>query len=339
MTSVLASGPLYTSGTFWGVVGVVLALATGAVSVVIWRFGPPRRLLSYSMPVCTSLLSTHSRGFGLASSGLEVNYQGQALSDPYVFTLSVDSRSRKDISSADFDQKRPLEFDVGVPIRAIVGDRGSVESPDDVVSISGSTVKIKPMLIHRGQVLQLNLLADGPPHLSCRSHLIDVKVIEQSSEEAQRRRIRIQSISLVVVLIALLAIVTPYVIEFFQHPGVTISAPADGSVVHSDLFRVLGTARNIPSNDDLWLVDRPADVGLWYPLARLALQNGGQWQVDVTKLLKGSHELVVIMVPISDEAALVNYIIAINSSRHPPAGLSSLPAGLHLEATTQIRAE
>ena len=60
---VLASGAFYTSGTFWGGAGAAVALVAIVVSVILWRFGGPRRRLTYSMPVATPLLSSHSPRF------------------------------------------------------------------------------------------------------------------------------------------------------------------------------------------------------------------------------------------------------------------------------------
>src|SRR5690242_3803696 len=108
MTSMLASDPWYTSGLFWGAVGAIIGLAGLVLGWVLWRFGPPQRRLVYTMPMSTSLLTAHTHNFGLESSDLKITYQGQELADPYVISVRMDSRSRKDISGADFDQKRPI---------------------------------------------------------------------------------------------------------------------------------------------------------------------------------------------------------------------------------------
>lgn len=340
MSFMLASGHFYTSGLFWGVVGALIGLAALLVTVIIWRFGAPWRVLIYGMPVSTSLLTRSSGGFGLASSGLKMRYKRRALSDPHVVTLSVNSQSRRDIGSADFDQNRPLVFDVGAPIRAVVGD-GPIGPAADVVSISGSTVQLKPMLIHQGLVLQIDLLIDGPPRLSCQDHLIDVKVRERTPEDAQRRRIRIQSITLVVALIALLIALTPYVIVTIHNlnsPAVTISEPTNGSVAPSNVLNVAGTAHNIPSNDDLWLVVRSVPTGLWYPSARL-LVRGGEWKTQITGIRApdGPQQLFVIMLPVLHEGPFLRYLIASARPGRPPQALSALPAGSQSQAVVQIR--
>jgi hypothetical protein len=177
----LANGPWYASGLFWGVAGAAIGLAALAAALIIWRVGAPPRLLIYSLPISTSLLTTHSQDFGLGKVGLEVTYLGQVLSNPYVVVLSVDSRSRKDIGSADFDQGLPLVFRLGVPIRGVLDSQVNIDS--NAFEVDDDTVRLKPVLIRRGPVLQLTILTDGPPHLTCQNNLIDVKVREQSPEE------------------------------------------------------------------------------------------------------------------------------------------------------------
>jgi hypothetical protein len=176
----LASGPWYASGNFWTAAGVFVGLASAAAIILVTlRVGAPKRLLAYFMPVATSLLTKQSRSLGLTSSGLEVTFRGDALRDPYLVILVVDSRSRRDIRSSDFDQGKSLVFDIGAPIKAVVGGAGPIESPTDVVSVHGSTVNLAPFLIRPGKVMRLSLLTEGSPKLSCRSPLIDVRVREQ----------------------------------------------------------------------------------------------------------------------------------------------------------------
>ena len=119
----LASGPFYTSLFFWTVASPIICLIIGLLTVFVtlgtWRFGPPRPLLIYNMPVATSLLTMDAPSFGHASSDLKIVYCGHVLTNPYVVRLRVDSQRRKDISSLDFDQEQPVVFDLGAPIHAI----------------------------------------------------------------------------------------------------------------------------------------------------------------------------------------------------------------------------
>ncbi len=213
MHSVLASGsPWYSSGTFWAIVGVIAALTGTAAILITWRIAPPRRLIVYNMPVATSLLTSHASRLHIRGADLQVTYRGEPLRNPYFVTLNVESRSRRDIRSSDFDQNRPLTFDVDAPIKAVVGGTGPIEWLADVVTIEGSKINLTPSLIRRGEVLRLSFLIEGSPHLSCKNPLVDVIVREQEPDPIRRRsNLILLSISFLaaVTVIALTVIGTP----------------------------------------------------------------------------------------------------------------------------------
>ena len=54
----IAAGSWYTSATTLSVALIVLAALTLAVTVYLWRVGPPRKRIIYAMP-STSLLALH----------------------------------------------------------------------------------------------------------------------------------------------------------------------------------------------------------------------------------------------------------------------------------------
>lgn len=172
MVSVLAMGHWYTSGT---TISIAAALVIGVVgAAVTWRAGfPPKKLIAYRLSEPTSLVSSES--LGSARADLSVTYSGAELSNPYVVTLYAESRSRRDIRSMDFDQGKPLVFDLGVKILAVVGTDLS-ESFAGAFSIDGNRVELPPCLIRRGQLLRISLLTDGEPRLTCLNPLADVEV-------------------------------------------------------------------------------------------------------------------------------------------------------------------
>ena len=169
-----AAGSWYTSVPFLTGASIVAVVVMGALGAfVAWRVGAPRKMLVYSMSDSTRLVS--SEPLGLSRADIQVAYRGAGLTDPYVATLRLDSRSRRDIRSTDFDDGRPLIFDLGVKITAIVG-LGPTGPAAEALSIAGSSVQLSPFLIRRGRVLRLSLLTEGEPHLTCQSPLADVKV-------------------------------------------------------------------------------------------------------------------------------------------------------------------
>jgi hypothetical protein len=184
----LADGPWYTSAvTTLTVALVVLAVLTLAVTVYLWRVGPPRKRIVYSMPVATSLLSSRVH---LPSGMITISYKDEdgyvSVPDPYLVNLHVESKSRRDISAKEFNADKPLVFDLGTRIFATVGESSSTRTvtlPDATLTIGESTVELSPCLIHNGTVLSLDLLLSGPPELTHSSPLIDVDVLQGGDNE------------------------------------------------------------------------------------------------------------------------------------------------------------
>jgi hypothetical protein len=192
MVSVLAMGHWYTSGT---TISVAAALVIGIVGVAVtWRAGfPPKKLLTYRLSEPTSLVSSES--LGPARADLSVTYSGSELSNPYVVTLYAESRSRRDIRSADFDRDRSLVFDLGAKILAVVGSE-ELGPPRYKFTIVDNRVELPPCLIRRGQLLRISLLTDGEPGLTCDSPLVDVKV-QPSTESYDRFNISMSEAAII----------------------------------------------------------------------------------------------------------------------------------------------
>ncbi len=184
----LASGPWYTSGVLLAWVSIVAGIVVGAAGALIaWLVGYPRRMLVYSMPVATALLTRQAVSW--KDSALKVTLGDRTLENPYVVALRVESRSREDIRSSDFDQGKPLVFDLGAEIVTALAIWA--DSDDTAPTIEGSKIKIEPALIKKGQVLHFNLLTDGPSRLSFFSPLVNVKVVEQDARYRRLNRRRI----------------------------------------------------------------------------------------------------------------------------------------------------
>ena len=165
-------------------------------AVHTWHIPTFHRLLVYGITLDTPLLSGESRG--IDPSELSLAYRDQTLRDPHVVSLVLENRSRSAIPSLDFDQGRPLLFDVGVPILALLSVEGSQTDLLQRFRINGSHIEVGPSLILRRQMIRLNILTDGQPSLTCQSPLINVEVREQKSGE--RRPLLRQNLALIVLL-------------------------------------------------------------------------------------------------------------------------------------------
>lgn len=184
----LASSSSDLSGTFWSAAAVVVALAAILVAVLIWRLGPPRCLLLYSLDSDTALLSSHARARA-AGAELQIILGGQELSDPHFVSLQIASYGRRDIRVDDFSEARPLVLDLAAPIlKVLASDMGGDKMPEVMTTIDGSRVMLGPGLIKRRQLISLDLLTDGPVTLTCpRPPLADVTIRERVDETGEPR--------------------------------------------------------------------------------------------------------------------------------------------------------
>jgi hypothetical protein len=184
------------TANFWAGATVAVALAAIAVSVILWLRGSPQRLLLYSLGSETALLSGTARL--QAGPDLEVTLRGEALDDPHVVSVRVESRSRRDIRSADFENGGPLKISLGSPVlRTLNTDTGGEAMPRVPVGTEGSTVLVGPGLIKPGQVISIDLLTDGAVALTCPSPaLADVSVrMSRPSEEPEPKWLRRSQLS------------------------------------------------------------------------------------------------------------------------------------------------
>ena len=136
----------YSSGTFWTGAGAVIAALAIIVAILLWFVGPPQRLLVYSFsdtPLLTDDALAH------ANTELKVTLDDQILTDPHIVSIFIESRSRRDIRTADFENGRPLAFDLGTPILKLLHyETGGSAMPQVEVGIDQGSATIGPGLIN-----------------------------------------------------------------------------------------------------------------------------------------------------------------------------------------------
>lgn len=162
-----AAGPFWASGTFWGGAGFAAVVVFGLVSLVTWRLGPPRPVLVYSLQSAISLIRSGPM-LGVAPGEIKVSYRDHPVRSPHVAELRVRCKGRGEIASKDFDGERPLVFDLGAPVVAVIStNQAGTKVPDEHLSTEDSQVRISPCVIRRGPVLSMEFLTEGRPILTC----------------------------------------------------------------------------------------------------------------------------------------------------------------------------
>lgn len=176
-----ASGHLYASGTFWTGLGTIATIVVGFQALILWRLGAPRRRLVYTLEV-RSLLP---RGLPqLVANSLKIVHGTTALTDPRLVVLSVESRARLDITSADFDQDEPLVFDLGTPIVSVLDvSPDGVDAPIAMPMPGDRTIEIPKRLIRKGPLVDVQLLVEGEPKLRVAHRIVNTVVKDKAADE------------------------------------------------------------------------------------------------------------------------------------------------------------
>jgi hypothetical protein len=175
-TMTIADGSWYSSGTFWAIGGVAATLIIGIAGAWLgWISANPTRRLLYDMPTVTPLLNAGD------VTGLKVLRGNVLIEKPQVVEIVLASQGRFDIPTSAFDNKRPLQLDIGATIVEVL--KVSTSSGDHGVPVfktDGTVLKIGPSLIPKHQRISFSLLVDGhDPNLAYRnSPLVDVELLK-----------------------------------------------------------------------------------------------------------------------------------------------------------------
>ncbi len=177
---IASSDHWYTNGTTIGITGVAIGAVGIVAAIVLWRFGAPRGLLEYSVLEPRALIS---RSPNIEVNQLKVTFNERVVQNPYVATLQVTNRGRRDIRSEDFDQ-RPLTFRFDADVVDLLQSsdpENKLFRLDEV-----SQILVCPSLISRGERISLDVLTDGIPTVSFHGRLADVNVRVMRYPEIRR---------------------------------------------------------------------------------------------------------------------------------------------------------
>jgi hypothetical protein len=199
-----AGESFYVSGGFWvAVVSVAVTIIAATLGMwITWRADNPKQRLLFGMPVSTRLINAD----GDVRQELEVRRDDQVLTDPHIVEITLLNQGRRDIASSVFDQGRPLVLDVGVAVLDILKVTTTSAHAVPITSVDGTSLRVGPDLIGRGQRIVFSLLVDGAsPSLTCPPpHPINIDVGDQ--DEVLRRRDRVRQ--LVVPALGLVTVAT-----------------------------------------------------------------------------------------------------------------------------------
>lgn len=130
--------------------------------VLVWasfKAGRPKQRLTYGM----SIINLLNPAPGLRDKIKVTWEEGPPLTHPHVVKVKMVNGGRQDIPSHAFNDREPLEFDLGARVIAPLENGISPVGPRGRQwEVAGTRLKIWPRLIHRGaEPLSFPILVDG----------------------------------------------------------------------------------------------------------------------------------------------------------------------------------
>ena len=174
----------------WTVAGTVIAFLSlcGAAFGYIRRRVRGRKIITYELLASVPFLPNVP---GLEAAGLSVIHNGEKLDNAHLLQVQVVSKSARDISTKSFDQGRPLCFDVGAPVVALLEAAYCPDQPPlPEVEITETGLQIRPDIIRSRQDMRFSVLVNGPgARLTCSSNpLLNYRLREATSYQARQKR-------------------------------------------------------------------------------------------------------------------------------------------------------
>lgn len=180
--------PFYTSGTFWTIIGIAVAIALGCWAVwAAFRSSNPKRTLHITTDQVVPLVTSAP---GLEGRRIMVSLDGRQLTTPHVITVDIVSRSGKDITPEMFSSA-PLELEFGTPIVALLNQysdarRAAVRDPS--VTLHNTALHVGPALLTRQHELRYTVLTEGQPKFRPVANLADVTILQTPAPASTFRR-------------------------------------------------------------------------------------------------------------------------------------------------------
>jgi hypothetical protein len=116
-------------------------------------------------------------------TGLQYLVDGEIVRSPYVATIDIWNAGAKDIRSDMFDDGRPIQIAINVPIvKELKGSRAFAADASDFALNPDGLVRIEPSLIKAGMLKSYRLLTDGKPELTWESPVADLHVFDLDQE-------------------------------------------------------------------------------------------------------------------------------------------------------------
>jgi hypothetical protein len=179
------------------VTGIAAIIIGAFVAWAVYRRTVPRRELRWSAEVIPLLPRQVTRSY---AEHITVSVGPHVMHSPSILTLKLRSVGRADIPSSAFDGGKALPFDVGAAIRVQL-DRTGLSASD--LTLKGSEIGIKPMLIKSGKRMTVQVITEGFPLVRYDGSLYDANVCQEGQRRRKGLRRAITAFYLICLIVAL----------------------------------------------------------------------------------------------------------------------------------------
>jgi hypothetical protein len=201
------------SALFWATLALlVVGIATGLVTVMIYRSGTIRKCLLFSIISRTRLLTAPE-----AMNELEVSYQGERLTDPYVTAIELTNIGKSAIPSVSFDRGRGVELNLNVQILKVLAiEQRPLSAPKPSILADGTKFILEPELIARSETITVSVLTEGSVEninlIFNPFGEVEIKIRDRVVWQRQRnRQYALITAACTAVGVAIAAFVSPYI--------------------------------------------------------------------------------------------------------------------------------
>ena len=160
-----------------------IAVALLAIIVGVWavrRWGVRRRRVFYAL-TSSPLIPALS---ALPSDDLKVTFKDLEVKDPHIVLIAIENIGPLDVTSNDFDDNRPITFDLNCKFFGLV--ESTHPNFTSVPSIGSNTlIKIRPLLLRRGEVLSVAAIVSGAPNLQADLPLQNTDLLDKREIDAE----------------------------------------------------------------------------------------------------------------------------------------------------------
>jgi hypothetical protein len=190
----------------WQFIGVLVALATIAVTLLVYHYQRERRELAFGIFYETRLLSISHELAGR----VQITFDGSSVPNVHLVVLALKNSGNRAILATDFQHPIGVSFGEDARLLSVEVSRQVPSNINANVEIEGARFLVHPLLLNPGDFLMVKVLTTGEPSvMRANARVVGIPTLAQIKHvnDYGRKKIRRNLVGLpVLFLIAYFAI-------------------------------------------------------------------------------------------------------------------------------------